>query len=408
MGDHSGNDDTGTGEDFASMLADSERKSRGAPRVRRTVGDPVRGTVISVGRDVAMIELEGGGEGMLDTVELRNADGEVTVKVGDIVDARVAALGEKDRVVSLRRTIARGADAHAALADAVASRIPVEGTITAINKGGAEVSVAGLRAFCPLSQLDLRPVADPGALVGQKLTFRVTRYEDDRRGPNVVLSRRVLLEEEMALRAVATRGKLTVGAVMSGTVTAIKDFGAFVDLGGIEGMLPASEITYSRNTKPSDVLAVGQSLTVQVTRIEKRDDERRPEQVSLSLKALEADPWDDAVASLAAGTMLRGTVKRTEQFGAFVEIAPGVEGLLHISELGGGKPLRHAKDAVKIGDALDLTVLAVERERRRISLGLASRVDQVDDEGRAAASRAAAPGGLGTLGDLLKGKLPGR
>jgi small subunit ribosomal protein S1 len=403
MSDQGGKDDSG--EDFAAMLAADEKKSRGVRRARRAVGDPVRGRVVSVGREVAMVELDGGGEGMLDTAELRDPSGEVTVKAGDIIEARVGALGEKDRVVTLRRTMARGADSHAALEQAVASRIPVEGTITAINKGGAEVSVAGLRAFCPLSQLDLRPVADPAALVGQRFTFRVTRYEDDRRGPNVVLSRRALLEEEMALRAVETRGKLAVGAVMTGVVTAIKDFGAFVDLGGIEGMLPASEITHTRGTRPADVLAVGQRLTVQVTRLEKRDDERRPEQVSLSLKALEADPWDDAVAQFQAGALVRGTVRRTEPFGAFVEIAPGVEGLLHVSELGGGKPLRHAKDAAKPGDALDLVVLSIDRERRRVSLGLASNVDHVDDEGRAAANRAAAPSGLGTLGDLLKGKL---
>ena len=132
----------------------------------------------------------------------------------------------------------------------------------------------------------------------------------------------------MARRAVETRGKLAVGAVLTGVVTAVKDFGAFVDLGGIEGMLPASELTHTRGTRPADVLAVGQRLTVQITRIEKRDDERRPEQVSLSLKALEADPWDDAVAALQAGALVRGTVKRTEPFGAFVEVAPGVEGLL--------------------------------------------------------------------------------
>jgi small subunit ribosomal protein S1 len=342
---------------------------------------------------------------MLDTVELRDADGQITVKVGDTIEARVGALGERDRAVTLRRTLTRGGGGNAALEEAFASRIPVEGTITAINKGGAEVDVAGVRAFCPMSQLDLRPVADPAALVGQRLTFRVTRYEDDRRGPNVVLSRRALLEEEMALRAVETRGKLAVGAVLTGVVTAVKDFGAFVDLGGIEGMLPASELTHTRGTRPADVLAVGQRLTVQITRLEKRDDERRPEQVSLSLKALEADPWDDAVAELQAGALVRGTVKRTEPFGAFVEVAPGVEGLLHVSELGGGKPLRHAKDAAKPGDVLDLVVLSIDRERRRLSLGLAANVDHVDDEGRAAANRAAAPRGLGTLGDLLKGKV---
>jgi small subunit ribosomal protein S1 len=149
-------------------------------------------------------------------------------------------------------------------------------------------------------------------------------------------------------------------------------------------------------------------------RVEKRDDPRRPEQVSFSLKALERDPWQDAAGPWAVGAVVRGQVTRAEPFGAFVQLAPGVEGLLHISELGAGRPLRHAREAVKPGDAIDVAVLALEPDKRRISLGLAGR-DQglVDDEGRAAAARASGSGsgsggGMGTLGDLLKGKLPGR
>jgi len=168
-----------------------------------------------------------------------------------------------------------------------------------------------------------------------------------------------------------------------------------------------------RGTRSVDVLSVGQSVTVQVMRVEKRDDPKRPEQVSFSLKALERDPWLDAAAQFPAGTTTRGQVTRTESFGAFVQIAPGVEGLLHISELGAQRPLRHARDAVKPGDALEVTVLALEPDKRRISLGLAGREQGVDDEGRAAAARASGggqggKGGMGTLGDLLKGKLPSR
>ena len=279
-----------------------------------------------------------------------------------------------------------------------------------MNKGGVEVDLHGVRAFCPISQLELRQVADASVYVGRRMTFRITRYEEDRRGPNVVLSRRALLEEEMQVRAVETRGKLAVGAVLSGVVVAIKDFGAFVDVGGIEGLLPASEIGFQRGTRPSDFLTVGQPVTVQVLRIEKRDDPRRPEQVSFSLKALERDPWLDAAEKLPAGTIVRGAVTRVEPFGAFVEVAPGVEGLLHISELGGGnRQLRHAREAVKPGESLDVAVLALDSEKRRISLGLATREAGVDVEGHAAAARASGGGqGLGTLGDLLKGKFPGR
>jgi small subunit ribosomal protein S1 len=393
-------------EDFAAMFEASEKKAPQGRRPKLAVGDRVRGKVVSIGHEVTVLELEGGGEGTLETLELRDESGQLTNAVGDTLEARVVGLGEKAGFVFLRRGASRGLDPRSGLAEAAATGLPVEGLVTAVNKGGLEVTVAGVRAFCPLSQLELRPVPDPAVYIGQKLLFRVTRFEDDRRGPNVVLSRRALLEEEARARAVDTRAKLVPGAVLSGTVTALKDFGAFVDVGGIEGLLPASEIGFQRGTKPADVLAVGQPVTVQVMRIEKRDDPKRPEQVSFSLKALERDPWDDALASLRAGAVVKGRVARAEPFGAFVEVAPGVEGLLHISELGAGKHLRHAREAVKPGDTLEVTVLAIDAEKRRISLGLGAREDAVDDEGRAAAARLGSSGGMGTLGDLLKGKLP--
>src|SRR5450432_1114854 len=402
-------------EDFAALLAASERKEGKDGRVRRprlAIGDRVRGTVLSIGREVTVIELRGGGEGTLETLELRDEGGELTVANGDALEARVIGLGEKEGIVSLRRGPGRGAGARTDLGEAAATGLPVEGLVTGVNKGGVEVDIGGVRAFCPISQLELRAVADPAVYVGQRLEFRIARYEDDRRGPNVVLSRRALLEEEMRGRAVETRTKLVPGAVLSGTVTSLKDFGAFVDVGGIEGLLPASEIGFQRGTKPSDVLSVGQSVTVQVMRIEKRDDPKRPEQVSFSLKSLERDPWDDAVETLRAGAVIKGQVMRAETFGAFVQVAPGVEGLLHISELGAGKHLRHAREAVKPGDTVEVTVLAIDAEKRRISLGLGAREDAVDDEGRVAAARASgnfgSSGGLGTFGDLLKAKLPKR
>jgi small subunit ribosomal protein S1 len=396
-------------EDFASMFAASEREGKQARRPALAIGDRVRGKVASIGQEVTVLELAGGGEGTLETLELLAPDGKLTVALGDSLEARVVGHGDRPGFVSLRRGAGHGSGGRTSLAEAAATGLPVEGIITAVNKGGLEVDVAGTRAFCPLSQLELRPVVDPAAYVGQRLEFRVTRYEDDRRGANVVLSRRALLEEAMQSRAAETRGKLVVGAVLPGVVTALKEFGAFVDVGGIEGLLPASEIGLQRNTRPADVLSVGQPVTVAVMRVEKRDDPRRPEQVSFSLKSLERDPWQDAAAELPAGTLARGQVTRVEQFGAFVELRPGVEGLLHVSELAGGKQLRHARDAAKPGDVLEVTVLSIDLEKRRIALGLGAREEGVDDEGRAVAARVSGKGGgMGTLGDLLKGKLGDR
>jgi small subunit ribosomal protein S1 len=396
-------------EDFAAMLAASEAAARGRPRRPQfAIGDVVRGKVVSIGPEVTVVELAGGGEGTLETLELRDVQGELSVAAGETIEARVVALGERQGFVSLRRGTSAGRG-RAALDEAAATGLPVEGVITGVNKGGFEVDVGGVRGFCPLSQLELRPVPDPAAYVGQRFPFRVTRYEEDRRGANLVLSRRALLEEGARARAAETEGKLAVGAVLPGVVTALKDFGAFVDVGGIEGLLPASEISFSRATRPADVLSVGQSITVKVARIEKRDDPKRPLQISFSMKALDRDPWSDVASTLRPGSVTQGKVVRLEPFGAFVELAPGVEALLHVSELGAKRPIRHAREAVKAGDTLTVTVLAVDEERRRISLALGERSEAIDEEGRAAAARASGTSGqLGTLGDLLKGKLPPR
>jgi small subunit ribosomal protein S1 len=415
-------------EDFARLFAESELGSKRRRGPRYAVGDRVQGRVVALGQQVAVLELPDGAEGTLDMVELRDPSGQVTVRVGDSMDARVAEVGEKAGSVTLRRSSARGVSGRQGLDEAAASGLPVEGLITAVNKGGLEVTVAGARAFCPTSQIDLRPVADPAALIGQRLSFRITKLEDDRRGTNIVLSRRSLLEEEQRARAAVTRDALRVGAVLPGIVTGLKDFGAFVDLGGIDGLLPASEIGFQRGTRPSDVLTVGQAVTVQVLRIEQRSPEARTtsrpsnasnasndrpegkhratEQITLSLKSLERDPWIDLAQTLTPGTPMRGKVTRVEAFGAFVELAPGVEGLLHVSELGAGRHVQHARELAKPGAELEVTVLSIDLERRRISLGLSSGEERVDDEGRAAVARAAAPRqGMGTLGDLLKDKL---
>lgn len=402
-------------EDFAALFAESERgQARGRP-ARYAIGDRVKGKLISIGRDVALIELPGGGEGTLDAVELRDEAGQLMAQVGETVEARVVAKGDKEGVVNLRRAPARGNEARASLAQFASSGLPVEGVVTGVNKGGLEVAVAGLRAFCPISQIEMRQVADASIYVGQKLLFRITKYdEEDRRGPNLILSRRALLEDEGRARAAETRALLTPGAVVSGVVTSIKDFGAFVDLGGLEGLLPASEIGFQRGIRPGDVLTVGQKVSVQVLRIEKKDSGKQDaarrgggavEQITLSLKSLERDPWEDAVTLLPPGSTVKGKVTRTETFGAFVEVSPGIEGLLHVSEMGAGRSVRHARDAAKPGDALNVTVLSIDREKRRIALGLATDEDRIDDEGRAAVKRAGAPSGMGTFGDLVRGKL---
>jgi len=398
---------SGKQEDFASMLAEFEGKQRREARPAVRVGDTVRGRVTMIGQESAVVEIGGGAaEGMIDLDQLRDADGNLGVKIGDEIDARVVETMGKQGCVVLRRAMGRGPEAKAELAQAAQLGLAVEGTVTAVNKGGVEVLLAGVRGFCPISQLDVRHVADASEYVGRKLQFRITRYDVDRRGANLVVSRRALLEEEARGRAEKVRAKLVPGAVLPGVVASIKDFGAFIDLGGIEGMLPASELGFARNMRPSEVLTIGQRLDVQVLKIEKTGDARRPERISLSLKSLERDPWEDVRARFPSGTLLEGKVVRVESFGAFVELAPGVEGLVHTSELSGGKQVRHARELCKPGDRLVVTVLALDHERRRISLGAGERSDVVSQEDLDAARAAAGPARFGTLGDLLRAKKP--
>ena len=394
-------------EDFAALLAEFDSREPRGERPHVRCGDTVRGRVTTIGLESAVVEIDGGKvEGMIELDQLRDGDGNLAVKVGDEIEARVVETMGKDGCVVLRRTMARGPEAKAELAQAAELGLSVEGTVMAVNKGGVDVLVAGVRGFCPISQLDMRHVADANEYVGRKFQFRVTRYDVDRRGANLVVSRRALLEEEAKGRAEKMRGKVVPGAVLPGVVVAVKDFGAFIDLGGIEGLLHASELGFSRGTRPSEVVVIGQQLNVQVLKIEKTDDPKRPERISLSLKSMERDPWEEVGAKFPSGTQVTGKVVRIEQFGAFVELAPGLEGLVHVGELAAGKQVRHPREICKVGDSLMVTVLALDHERHRISLGVGERSDVVSQEDMDAARAAAGPARFGTLGDLFRAKKP--
>jgi small subunit ribosomal protein S1 len=401
-------------DDFASMLAQFERETdapaKNPHKKLKSVreGQTVRARVVSVGHEAVFVDLGGKSEGMIDLVELRDAEGHPTVKVGDEVEARVIDASGKSGCIVLRVAgMGRGVAAKAELEQAAAVGLPVEGTISAVNKGGVEVMVAGLRAFCPMSQIDLRHVADAAAWVGQKHLFKITRYDASGRSIDLVVSRRALLEEEQARKAEAIRDQLVPGSVLKGTVTSLKDYGAFVDLGGVEGMIHVSELGFSRVSKPADVLSPGQPVEVVILKISEPEKGEKFGRIALSLKALAADPWFDAVEQFAPGTRLTGTVVRVETFGAFVELTPGVEGLLHISELdrkGPGAGPRHAKELVKAGDKVDVVVGSVDKERRRISLEAGSKAEdrQLESEARSQMAVTGTAKPLGTFADLLK------
>jgi len=280
--------------------------------------------------------------------------------VGDDVEATVVSVGDE---VRLSHKLLQGVQARQGLAIAADTGLPVEGRVAAVIKGGYEVTVAGLRAFCPFSQMDLRRVDAPEALVGKVLEFRISRYGEQ--GRNIVLTRRALLEEQAAKAAEETRKKIAPGVILPGTVASLADFGAFVDLGGVQGLVPASEISHSRVGRPADRLHVGEAVTVKVLKI---DDAKG--KISLSLKALEGDPWIGVADRLRERQIVRGRVARVTDFGVFVELLPGVDGLLHLTEI---PRSRHGemKQAAQSGAELLVLITSLDPEKRRIGLALA-------------------------------------
>ncbi len=366
--------------DFGAILAEFEQDkpaTEGAQAPK--VGDKVSGKILSVGPEAAFVDLGGKAEGMIELAQVKDAEGQVTVQVGDTLEATVTGVdSDTGSLVLKKRGGGRGAEARSEIESAHQNGIPVEGLVTAVVKGGVEVQVSGLRGFCPVSQLDLRYVEDPERFVGQRLTFRVTKYEEGGKGrrPNIILSRRSLLEEEQKAKAAETRERLQPGAVVHGKVTSLTEYGAFLDLGGLEGMLHVSEIGYARTAHPKDVLQVGQELEVQILKIEPAKGGKQGERISLSRKALEADPWKEAATRFPDGTKVKGRVMRLETFGAFIEVAPGLEGLAHISELGAGRRINHAREVLQLGQDVEVTVLGVDTAKRRISLSLQGERDE--------------------------------
>ena len=358
-------------EDFASMLEASFE----AAAFRE--GDSVEGVVVALGTDVAFVDIGGKGEATIDLAELSDEDGNVEAAVGDKVKALVVSTSGG---VKLSQRLARQAATREALRDAFGSGLPVEGKVEKAIKGGFDVRFAGQRAFCPISQIDLRYTEDPAVHEGKTYEFRVVEYKDD--GKNIVVSRRALLEEQAAEEAEAVRAALVPDAVLTGRAVSLQEYGAFVDLGGgVQGLLHVSEMGWSRVTNPGDVVQPGDTITVKVLRV---DEEKG--RISLGLKQLQADPWSTVEERYRIGQVVAGRVVRLADFGAFVEIESGVEGLAHVSTFPPAGRADDWKDAVAPGTEVAAEILSLEPDRKR--LGLA--VVEEGTERAASAKRAAA------------------
>ena len=316
------------------------------------IGQLVSGEIMAVVGDIALISVGGKTEAVMDRTEL----GEL--RPGDGLDAVVIALSPELRV-SHRQAIERRE--REALRGAYSNGVPVEGKVAGRNKGGYDISIVGLRAFCPLSQIDLAFPRNVDAYLGKSYLFRITELAEDL--SSMVVSRALVLKEEREHRANQAWANITPGAELEGTVKSVRDFGVFVDLGGVDGMVHATELTHRFGARPTQVVKVGEKVRVKVL-----EADREKERIALSMKALEPDPWADVPTRFPAGTEFEGKVARKTEFGVFVELAPGIDGLIHVSQLPPGMTLTDGQ--LSTGNTVRGWIKECDLERRRISLSL--------------------------------------
>ena len=350
----------GTLEDFEALLAGAEATE--IPRVRFSIGDQVDATVVSVGEKYVYFELPGRAEALAHRAEYTNKDGAIEVEDGDALKVYIVDMRSGIQVGKKLSTAGFAADAIEA---AYSSGVPVEGRVTGTNKGGYEVEIQGVRAFCPLSQIELNFTEDPDVHLNKSYLFRVTKFGED--GRNVVVSRSALLQEERQAAAAETLATLQPGMTIPGVITRIADFGAFVDIGGIEGLVHISQLGFSRVEHPSEAVKEGEQVNVKILSLEETKDGLR---IGLSMKETMENPWDSDVSNYVVGQKVTGTVVRVENFGAFVELSPGLEGLVHVSEMSWDKHIKHPSDVVNVGDAISVEIQSIDIVRQRISLSM--------------------------------------
>ena len=322
----------------------------------------IEGTVVRVDLDTVLVDIGLKSEGHVPVAEFRNADGEVSVQVGDKIRVLMTRQeGKKGYVLSKKK--ADYLSAWDKIGDACQEGGIVEGSITGKVNGGFTVDIGGIQAFLPSSQVDIRPSSDSDSYIGLKASFKVIKI--NQRRDNIVLSRRSVLEEERAAIRDVTLEKLEEGQIVQGTIKNVTDYGAFVDLGGVDGLLHVSDLSWGRVGKPTDVLKPGQQITAKVLKFD-----RSKGKISLGIKQTLADPWLDVPAKFPIGERVRGRVVSLMEYGAFVELESGIEGLIHVSEMSWTKRVRRAADVLNIGDEVETIILGIDMGNRKISLGL--------------------------------------
>jgi small subunit ribosomal protein S1 len=348
-------------EDFASMLEESF-KGKGDGKGELKENEIVKGSVVQVTKDYAVVDIGYKSEGQVPIQEFGLVDGKPNVKVGDKVDVLLESRENDTGMVVLSKEKADKMRIWDEISAACERDELVEGTIVGRVKGGLSVDI-GVKAFLPGSQVDLRPIRNLDKLIGEKYKFKVIKF-NKKRG-NIVLSRRVLLEREREELKKDTLQKLKEGAILTGIVKNLTDYGAFIDLGGIDGLLHITDMSWGRVGHPSEMLNVGDELRVIVLKFDPAT-----ERVSLGLKQIQEDPWAHASEKYPPGTRVTGKVVSLTDYGAFIEMEPGVEGLVHISEMSWTKRVKHPSKVMAIGDQVQAVVLDVDAKAKRISLGM--------------------------------------
>jgi small subunit ribosomal protein S1 len=341
-------------EDFAAMFEASIQPKR------LDQGELVEGRIVSIGPEVALVDVGRKGEAVIGIAELKNADGEIEVALGDRIKAMVVSTSGG---LTLSRKLTGATANDQQFEVAFQGGLPVEGKVERQVKGGYEVRIGRQRAFCPISQIDLRG-ADASVHEGHVYQFRIIEYKEG--GSNIVVSRRALLEDEQRANAVKVRDKIVPGAVMTGRVTSVREFGAFVDLGaGVQGLLHVSEMAWSRVSNPAEMVKAGEEITVKVLRV---DEEKQ--KISLGLKQLSADPWSRVPEVYKVGQVLPGRVTRVAEFGAFVELEPGIEALAHASTFAPTGRSGGWSGQVAPGMTGSFEILTIDLEQKRIGVAL--------------------------------------
>ncbi len=329
------------------------------------VGDRIRGRIISIGNSSVFVDTGTKVDGVVERAELLDEDGQLALNVGDELDLYVVAADESE--IRLSKAIS-GIGGLNMLRDAWEQRIPVEGKVVAAIKGGFHVEVVKRRAFCPISQMDVTYVEDPATYVGETFTFKIKRFEEN--GRNIVVSRRELLQKELDASRKEFMAQLTEDAIYEGKVVRLVPFGAFVALApGVEGLVHISELSWSRLDNPEQAVKVGDRLQVKVLGLKAGDKPDSPK-ISLSVKQALGDPWADVGQRVQVGQKRLGKVTRCANFGAFIELSPGIEGLVHISEMSYTRRVMRPEEVVVPGDEIMVLVKEVDPDRKRISLSI--------------------------------------